>query len=201
MPNGVIILEGADAAGKTTLANVYREKYGAKYLHGVVYRDPLAAHKAALRVARRLLDAGNLVCVDRNWLSHLVYGHVFNNLAYDGEEARALDKAWLELGAVTVLCVPGDPRRQEEDWRRDKAAGKPEAFDRVREAITLYLDLTRGNLANPTLGYLGELIRYQDFTERKDVLIYDRYAWAGQVEAYAKKALHYLGMRQQARVA
>ncbi len=198
MPSGIIILEGADAAGKTTLANCFRAEYGAKYLHGVVYRDPLAAHKAALRVARRLLGVGQLIVVDRNWLSHLVYGHIFHNLAYDGDAARELDAEWQAAGALTVLCVPSDPRMQEQDWRRDKANGKREAFHSVREAITLYLDLAKGNLANSTPGYLGELIRYQDFAERRDVILYDRYAWAGQPAAYAKKALHYLAMYQVA---
>jgi thymidylate kinase len=198
MPRGILLLEGADAAGKTTLANVYREQYGAKYLHGVVYRDPLAAHRAALRVARRLAEEEHLVVIDRNFISHLVYGHIFKNLAYDGDAARNLDNDWRLLRAVTVLCVPSDPLRQEQDWRRDKAAGKPEAFESVREAITLYLDLARGNLANPTPGYLGDLIRYQDFSDRQDVLLYDRYSWAGRPEVYAKKALHYLAMHQKA---
>lgn len=196
MPRGIILLEGADASGKTSLAQVFREQHAAHYIHGSLYRDPLKWHRAAIRRATRLSGAGNLVIIDRNWLSHLVYGAVFNNQKYE-DEARDLDKTLREMGALTVLCVPSDPLRQEADWLANKGAGKTEHFNSVREVIALYLDLAYDNLARPGPGYLAEMIRFQDFAERRDVIIYDRYAWPDRRAAFARKALHYLGMMRQ----
>jgi hypothetical protein len=191
---GIVILEGADSSGKTTLANVFRERHGARYLHGRVFPDPWKYHLAMLRRATRLADT-QLVVVDRHWLSHLAYGRAFDNGTYD-VAGRSFDRAWRRAGALTILCVPGDPRRQEADWAIDRTAGKVEHFDRVRGVINLYIDLARGNVAHPGNGYLDQLIRFQDFAERDDVLVYDRYGWEGnaRMARFAAGALRYLSM-------
>lgn len=190
---GIILLEGADAAGKTSLATYYRVNHGARYIHGGLYADPLKWHTAAIRRASRLAAQGDLVVIDRNWPSHLIYGAVFNNQKYDAP-ARDLDAALQHARALYILCVPSDPLRQEADWRAGAADGKTEHFRSVREVIALYLDLAYGNVARPGDGYLGEMIRYGDFAERRDVLLYDRYAWEGPARQarFAKKALRYL---------
>lgn len=196
---GIIILEGADAAGKTTLANVFRERYGARYLHGKLFNDPWRSHLAIARYALKLADT-RLVVVDRHWLSHLAYGAVFDNGRYD-VAARALDRLWRRAAALTVLCVPHDAERQELDWRAGRGAGKVEHFSSVREVIALYADLAAGNVARPGPGYLAQLTRFGDFAQRDDVLPYDRYRWEGpvRVEKYAARALVYLRhLRQSA---
>lgn len=184
-PTGIILLEGADASGKTTLAAVLREKYSARYIHGGLYKDPWLWHCAAIRRALRLA-IDNLVVIDRNFISHLVYGHIFGNQQY-AEGAYHLDALLLWSGCVTVLCVPSDPLRQEVDWRSRREAGKIEHFDRVREVIALYMDLARGNVAQPGEGWLFENIRYGDYADREDVMIYDRYAYAGKPKAFARR--------------
>ena len=181
---GIIILEGADSSGKSTLATCLRAKYGARYIHCGLYQNPLVWHQVALRRAIRL-GKHELCVVDRHWPSHLIYGSVFNNQKYE-DEARELDRQFREACALIVLCVPGSASRQEQDWLRDKGNGKKEHFTSVREVIALYADLAYGNVANPAPGYLGELIRFQDFAERPDVTLYDRYEWDGRVEAYAR---------------
>ncbi|HXJ66860.1 MAG TPA: hypothetical protein VNN79_24145, partial [Actinomycetota bacterium] len=54
--------------------------------------------------------------------------------------------------------------------------------------IQLYADLRHGNVAHPGDGYLDQLIRYQDFAERDDVLIYDMdmYNGARGIAAFEK---------------
>src|ERR1041385_7985183 len=136
---GIVVIEGADASGKTTLASVLVDRYGASYLHSTVRKEIWRWHVGALRLAvRRSRD--QLVVLDRLWLSELVYGSVFRGgPAYD-VGARCLDRVLRRFGAVTVLCAPRDLEAQEKRWRDGRAAGKHEHFDRVKEVITLCAD-------------------------------------------------------------
>lgn len=176
--NGIIVLEGADSSGKTMLARHLVEAHGAANLHSTVRRDTWRWHVGALRLAIRRA-ARQLVVMDRHWISEMVYGAVFRGgPAYD-VGARCMDRVLRRYGALYVLAAPLDQRRQEERWVADAAHGKREHFNRVREVITLYADLRDGNVAHPGDGYLDQLIRFQDFTQRDDVLVYDMDGFQG----------------------
>jgi hypothetical protein len=170
-PTGIIILEGADSSGKTTLANYFRTNCGASYMHGSLHHDFWLRHLAMVRRAVRLSQT-RLVVIDRCWLSHLAYGAAYGNLQYDAA-ARGLDRVLRRHGALYVLCSPRNQARQAEHWAADRQAGKREHYDTVREVIKIYADLREGCLAHPGCGYLDQLIRYQDFCARDDVLVYD----------------------------
>lgn len=188
---GIILLEGADAAGKTTLARELVERYGAAYLHSTVRKDIWRWHVGALRYALRLADA-RLVVLDRLWLSELAYGEAYRDgPAYD-LGARHLDRVLRRAAALTVLCVPADQERQARDWALGRSTGKPEHFHEVQEVIALYADLARGQLAKPGSGYLAQLTRFGDFTRRDDVVVYDRYAHEGRADRFAERAVRYL---------
>jgi hypothetical protein len=197
---GIIILEGADSAGKTTLARALL-KDGGHYIHGAVYKDPWRWHVAALRRAARLSQDG-LVVIDRNWISHLVYqGEVFGGAQYTGAGARCLDRMFRRYAALTILCSPENQEAQASDWARDKASGKPEKFDRVKEVIAFYADLRWGNLARPGETYLNQLTRFGDYAERDDVLVYDRFRWLGaKVKFFVERARQYLHLLQTMRL-
>lgn len=193
---GIILLEGADASGKTTLARHLVENHGARYIHGGLYRDPWRWHVAAIRRATRLATTGHLVVIDRNWLSHLTYGEVFNNQQYD-VGTRCLDRVLRRYGTLIILCAPADQERQAERWAAGRAAGKREHFNRIREVVALYADLRDGNLARPGDGYLGQLIRFGDFTQRDDVLVYDIDRDGGNLTGFARRAIQRIAQLQR----
>lgn len=171
-PRGIILLEGADSSGKSTLAHHFVDRYGARYLHSTVRKDIWRYHVGALRMAVRYSQDG-LVVMDRHWISELVYASVFRGgPAYD-VGARCFDRVLRRHGALIVLCSPSDQLRQERRWADGRAAGKHEHFSRVREVIQLYADLRHGNVGHPGDLYLDQLIRFQDFTARDDVMVYD----------------------------
>jgi thymidylate kinase len=188
---GIILFEGADSSGKTTLARYFVKKHGAHYIHGRVHKDAWKWHNAAIRRALRFRERGELTVIDRNYISHLVYGRVFNNQQYDAK-ARLLDDILRRNGALTVLCSPDDQLRQIARWEEEKAAGRSEAFDRIKEVVALYADLARGNVAHPGNGYLDEMIRFGDFSERQDVLIYDVHKYWGNPAPAARAILRRL---------
>lgn len=156
MQGGIILLEGADASGKTTLAKVLRRAYNARYLHSTVRRNIWRWHLGALRYAtRESLD--RLVVLDRLHLSELVYGTVFRGgVGYGNVGLRCIDRVLRRFCCLTVLCVPSDQEAQLARWERGRAGGKREHFDRVLEVMDLYHTLTTNG--------------YQD---RDDVVVYD----------------------------
>lgn len=190
---GIILIEGADSSGKSTLARALVERYDAAYLHSTVRRDIWRWHVGALRYALRLADT-RLVVLDRLWPSELCYGEAYRGGPAIDVDARHLDRVLRRAATLIVLCSPNDQRRQAADWIAGRAAGKHEHFNRVREVIVLYADLAAGNVARPGTGYLSQLIRFQDFAARDDVLVYDRYRWEHRAKAFAERAVEYLGL-------
>lgn len=170
-PRGIIVIDGADAAGKTTLANHLRQRYGARYLHSIVRKDIWRWHLGALRLAHQLAD-DHLVILDRHWLSEQAYGQVFRGGPGYDAATRCLDRALQKAGAITVLCAPADLKRQLAR-HGDLKTQRPEKFDNIERVARLYQDLWRGNLAHPGTTYLDQLIRFQDYAFRPDVILYD----------------------------
>lgn len=173
MTRGIIVLEGADCSGKTTLARHLVERYDARYLHGRVFPKMWRYHVAMVRLALRWADE-RLVVVDRLWLSELVYGPIFRGAAAYDVGARCLDRVLLRGAALNVLCAPLDQERQLEEHRKRRELGQ-ERFANVQRVVAAYADLRHGNVAHPGDGYLDQLIRYGDYAKRHDVFVYDRY--------------------------
>jgi|TARA_A100001201_G_scaffold99554_1_gene85700 thymidylate kinase len=65
-----IILEGPDCAGKTTLANLLKQKLtDYLYIHNGIYSKAYKPHVDCLKLDN--------VIIDRHWPSELVYGTIF----------------------------------------------------------------------------------------------------------------------------
>lgn len=191
-PRGIVLIEGADAAGKTTLANHLRERYGARYLHSIVRRDIWRWHLGALRSALRMAD-DELVILDRHWLSEQAYGQVFRGgPAYDAA-TRCFDRVLQRAGAITVLCAPLDIKRQL-DRHGDLKTKRPEKFDNIERVARLYLDLRLGNTAHPGKTYLDQLIRFGDYAQRQDVITYDVDAHGARLKSVATAIIDRLQM-------
>lgn len=190
---GIILLEGADSAGKTTLARHLAGRYGALNLHSTVRRETYRWHVGALRWAIRAA-ATRLVVLDRLWISELVYGPIFRGGPTYDVGARCVDRMLRRFGALTIMCVPEDQEAQVRRWEAGRAAGKREHFDRVREVVARYADLYHGNVAHPGGNYVDQLIRFGDFVTRDDVIRYDLDRWDGErgIERFARQAVHYL---------
>jgi hypothetical protein len=155
MHRGIILLEGADASGKSTIADFLIKHHNARYLHSTVRTDIWRWHLGALRYATRESDT-RLVVMDRFHLSELIYGTIFRGgVAYGNAGLRSLDRVLRRFCCLTLLCVPGDAQGQEARWRSSREAGQ-EHFDRVTGVMDLYRSLTTNG-----------------FQDRDDVSIYD----------------------------
>lgn len=101
----LIILEGPDGAGKTTLARALQERYTLGYHH----EGPPPRDEPVLWYYGRVLDSfrGQNVVLDRLALGERVYGPVYRGVDELGDEGWALfERLTCAVAATQVLCLP-----------------------------------------------------------------------------------------------
>lgn len=198
---GVLVLEGADASGKTTLARYLVERHGARYLHLGPYTDVWRWHLGAFLRAQRLAAAGYLVVVDRHWPSECAYGAVYRSGSAYPVAARCFDRLWLRAAALYVLCVPTDLEAQiERRAATVKARGNAFSTDAARDVrgiVAYYADLARGNVVgHPGGNYLDQWVRFGGFADREDVVTYDLFDEGRDLKAFTAKLLQRLAVHR-----
>ena len=167
MVGGIIILEGPDGSGKTTLAKELAKRYEAQtgiepcYMHGRAWQQVWKWHLGMLRRAA-FESTKRLVIIDRHWVSECIYGTVLRQGPDYGSTARALHRHWLHLGALYVLCVP-DPefivaQHAALSRGREELVKKT---DQMRDVATRYMDLLKGSVVRDPQGDLVEQLANQ----------------------------------------
>jgi len=141
-PRGIVILEGADGTGKTTLARALETHYGAAYIHGRYYPRAWPYHLAMLRAACRESQK-RLVVVDRHWISEAIYGRVYRGVGEHLALARMFYRIWYRFGALYVICAPPSEVVQE-NFLQLKDKRKEQYADRMGEVNDRYLRLYTG---------------------------------------------------------
>lgn len=101
----VIVLEGCDGAGKTSIADALRDQHGYAVTHSGRTRD---GTDLAARYRQILATPGRIV-LDRSFISELVYGPLFHRRSRITPPA-AVDLARLAAGRGGVLVhLTGNP--------------------------------------------------------------------------------------------
>ncbi len=115
-PTGIIILEGPDGCGKTTLANHFIEKYDAKYIHltwSKELEEKMDKYQIESLLEAERLSKDHLVIIDRLWISEIVYSDVYRT----GSQYRGLHQTMKllidKMDAINIVCLPED----EQDYR------------------------------------------------------------------------------------
>lgn len=156
---GLVVLEGPDGGGKTTLARELVERYNAYYIH-LRWSPTIDIWKyqtAALRLAQKLVPH-RLIVIDRHWISECIYGKAYRQRAVFEEfaSARCLDRVVRKLGGVYVLCMPSTSEVVEH--HRKLKGEREEMYDDVQEVATRYEDLWSGSIVRPIHGdYVEQL--------------------------------------------
>lgn len=130
---GIVILEGPDCTGKSTLARKLVETFNGVYIHAT-WSEQLARamwdyHLQIVNDAVRQCD-DRLVVVDRLWLSEVIYGAVYRGGSKIPHEGRMLDRILRSYGALNVICLPESPesgakaifesaKKRDEMWEKE----------------------------------------------------------------------------------
>ena len=110
----IVILEGPDGAGKTTLAETLRQRFQTERMTHVVKHGPYIGLQSEdlcriyFRAMSQALTYDDHIIMDRAWLSEPIYGQVYRNglNRVDMQRCRMLERAALSRGAVVVHCQP-----------------------------------------------------------------------------------------------
>lgn len=196
---GVIVLEGPDGAGKTTLAEHLVKKYGGVYVHRTWSPEMNVwdHHTEALKIAHEK-SYQELVVIDRLWPSEYIYGRVFRGSSqYPAWAARSMDRVLLRLCAQTICCIPKDVDYVVK-MHAEKKKRNEEMFPSVREVATRYLDWWTGSVIRPIDGdYVEQLTALGGVSTRQDYTYYDVNVNGSRMHEFAELAVDVMIERQK----
>lgn len=178
---GVVILDGPDACGKTTLANTLLNGDDAGYLHlsyNPEWQDPnrdlwklqyFALVKAAIR-----LQMGKLTVIDRHWMSEQIYARVYRGGSTMNAESRQWDRVIQRLCGVYVICAPRpDSAVARHAKTHDERSEMYKPSKQIDEVARRYRDLYYGNQAALCSDYAEQLSIGGMMRDREDATGYD----------------------------
>lgn len=166
---GLIILEGADGTGKTTLAKALCERFNGHYIHNT-YRWPKKMplyHTAALHRAIKLSQT-QLVVIDRLWMSEAIYAEVYRGGSPWPHMGRMLDRIVRKHAGLYIICNRPEGHSEKFDQLR---AEREEMYDNVDNVAQRYEELFWGGFNSLDNGYCQQL-SVRGMQGRDDVMEY-----------------------------
>lgn len=183
----IIILEGPDGTGKTTLAKAICEKLGAKYLH-LTYRwkDKIFDyHTAAIRFAARQKQP---IVIDRWWPSEAVYASAFRGGSDWPMQGRMLDRVARKYGAIYVYCQGASGPEQVIANHAKLKATREEMYEDISGVAYLYHKLWHGDSTHENTGqWLDWAIRSGGVKMRPDHINYSIDDWGNSMDLFIDK--------------
>ena len=181
----IIILEGPDGTGKTTLAQEICKKLGAKYLH-LTYRwkDKIFDyHTAAIRFASKQTQP---IVIDRWWPSEAVYAKAFRGGSDWPMQGRMLDRIARKYGAIYVYCG-SNPDTTIANHAKLKHT-REEMYDDISDVAYLYDKLWNGDSTHENKGqYIDWAIRSGGIKYRPDCIDYNIDYWGSAMDVFIDK--------------
>jgi len=182
---GLILLDGPDCAGKTTLANCIEAEVKRQGMKAVVRHlgkpEPgtcWRTHRAALLdYIKYMLHNDCVVIADRHFLSEMVYGDIYRDGSEYPHLAIYMDMLFDRYRALKVICCP-PPEKVIETHAEMKKLRHEDYQDRMGLVAHRFLQIWSGinrredgtpslPLFEQTTGYLKELIQRGGVRDRQ----------------------------------
>ena len=189
----VLIVEGPDAVGKTTLCRKFQEFAGARYLHLTLRREMHRWQVAGLLRALALSQYAPVV-IDRHWPSEMVYAGVYRNGSKLHDEDRGMDELLSWLGIPYVFCHL-DSVSQMVNAHTMSSGERPEMYqpdDRIRQVCEGYMQWWYGDDGpwgyDNRLGHCSTIASQGGMYRRKYAMAWN-YKESGPVEQFVQMAI------------
>lgn len=196
----IIILDGPDGTGKTTLAQELCKAFDARYLH-LTYRwkDKIFDyHTAAMRFAAR---SKKPIVIDRWWPSEAVYAKAYRGGSEWPLQGRMCDRVAKKYGAMYIYCLPDSVEAAVAHHAKLKAT-REEMYEDISDVASLYLKLTGGESTHEDDGqYIDQLIRTGGVQWHDDVMTYTISEWGHCMDLFIERVAQrmdaYRGLQYQ----
>lgn len=145
MIKGIILVDGPDAAGKTTLAEhlIEMNQGNGIILHATYrFKDKIPMyHGAILRKAIRL-SKKTLVVIDRLHISEYIYAKVFRGGTKWPWQLPVFNQICKSLHIPIIICVPSS-LEQGMEWFAKTKQERYEMFDDMKDVINEYIQYVK----------------------------------------------------------
>ena len=162
----IILLEGSDGTGKTTLAKAICKKLNAHYIHATYrFKDKMFTYHTALlnRAVKLIIKTNRPVVIDRLWASEAVYAEVFRGGSEWGLMGRFMERVINKMGGIHIFCLVNNYNGYSKKYVQLKSE-RTEMYDDADKIFTvakMYDNLYWGNkffIAQRQPSYLQNII-------------------------------------------
>lgn len=147
----IIIIEGPDGSGKTTLANLLSKQTG----YPVIHRSQPKSEEEKAQMMQSYVDvikSGRNAIFDRCWYSEMVYGPIMRDASVISyKEMYELERMLAKKGALIIHCTD-DPVIL---WRRATQRGEEYVKD-----YGIHSDVCKGFEDLFSIPHLVPIVRY-----------------------------------------
>jgi hypothetical protein len=199
---GLIVIEGADATGKTTLSAALEKMYGAKVLH-LTYNKDVAGRMFDYQTEGLLesvnMSNNHLVVVERHWISECVYASTFRNGSPWPYMGRMMDRVINKHGGIYVLCMPKTIKEGVEMHNRNIDQDHPYDDEKFRELLFRYDRLYYGCRAPSKFteeDYCSWITKHGGLIKRPDVDAYRMSMQGTALDLYCFTLVEKVNMRR-----
>jgi len=190
----IIILEGPDGVGKTTLAEELCGQLDATYLHlGYRWKDNMFDyHTAAIRFAAR---QNKPVVIDRWWPSEAIYADVYRKGSKWPLQGRMADRIARKFGAVYVYCMPdAQHAKRFEELKKNRH----EMYDDMSKVSEMFNKLWYGDKEHKnTDSHVDFLIRSGGVKDRDDHIMYKISEHGHYLNLFAQRVINLAKLRRE----
>ena len=128
----IILIDGPDGSGKTTLAKKFIEK-GYSYIHLDKFEDVNEGYKKLIAQLQESKKENKDIIIDRAIISNLIYSHVFG-----GEIVNiSLALTFISLCDKIYVCLPHDKEKHKELYNKLKNK-RSEVYNSMEEVYDWY---------------------------------------------------------------
>ena len=178
----ILIVEGPDGVGKTTLINRIRKRFNNNfYMNLRVHKNMLLWHTATARMAIKKQMIGKLVLLDRHWPSEQFYSYIRSK--GPSYNPRYLYNKLKDRNAKYIWCIPEDKTQVKENHRINRTKREEEYWD-IDRVIDGYYHAWYSRMDSKN--FIGSL---SPLKERADFIRYDFYKDGHKMDEFIDKVI------------